>query len=118
MTKNQRNFLLYLDDMLTSMHQIQKYTKGMDFAEFKSSRITVDAVIRNFEIIGEATKNIPDIIKEKYPSLPWKQMYGLRNYLTHEYFGIDYENIWQIITTDLSNNIDDLTDIIEKENSR
>lgn len=117
MTKKCRSYSVYLDDMLSSMHQIRKYTKGMDFEEFKNSRITIDAVIRNFEIIGEASKHVPDSLKEKYPALPWKQMYGLRNYVTHEYFGIDLENIWEIITNNLPENIEDLSEIIKNEKS-
>lgn len=118
MTKKKRTYFFYLDDMLSSMHHIQNYTKDMDFEEFKNSRITIDAVIRNFEIIGEASKNVPDSIKAKYQTLPWKQMYGLRNYVSHEYFGIDYENIWEIITKNLPANIEALNEILNNEKSQ
>jgi uncharacterized protein with HEPN domain len=75
----------------------------------------MDAVIRNLEIIGEASKNVPVTIKEKYPHIPWKQMYGLRNFVVHEYFGIDYENIWKIISDELPNNCKDLESLLIKE---
>ena len=77
--------------------------------------MVVDAVVRNFEIIGEAAKNIPDQIKEKYPEIPWKKMYGLRNLISHEYFGVDYEMIWQIITEDLPQNMKDMSKILKTE---
>ncbi len=75
----------------------------------------MDAVIRNFEIIGEATKNLPQDLKDKYTEVPWEEMYRLRNRITHEYFGIDYEIIWEIATKHLSKNQKDLSEIIELE---
>lgn len=96
MTKESRNYIHYLEDMLESMRRIQKYTEGLSFVEFTSSTLKTDAVIRNLEIIGEASKNIPDNLKNKYPEIPWRSMYGLRNYMVHEYFGIDFDNIWKI----------------------
>ena len=95
---------MYFDDILISMERIFEYTKGFDFAGFKSDYKTVDAMIRNFEIIGEAVKNIPDNIKEQYSEVPWYEMYSLRNRISHAYFGIDYEIIWDIITNYLSEN--------------
>lgn len=78
----------------------------------------VDAVVRNFEIIGEATRNIPDEIINKYPEIPWKKMYGLRNLISHEYFGIDYEMIWKIIGDDLPQNLKDLQRILKVEREK
>ena len=101
--------------MLDAMYRIQTYIQDLNFNEFKNSNITVDAVIRNLEVIGEAANQVPDEVKEKYSDLPWKQMYALRNFVIHEYFGIDYENIWKIITTDLTRNIKDLERIIDAE---
>ena len=75
----------------------------------------VDAIIRNFEIIGEASKNVPAEIKNKCPEIPWKKMYGLRNLIAHEYFGIDYEMIWEISKNNLPQNSIDIRNIIEKE---
>ena len=70
-------------------------------------------MIRNFEIIGEAAKNIPDDIKEKYRSIPWKEMYYLRNKVSHEYFGIDYEIIWDIAVNHLPLNYKEIKKIKE-----
>lgn len=91
-----RPFKMYLEDILVAMNRIAEYTEGLDFIHFKQDYKTVDAVIRNFEVIGEASKNIPIDIKEKYPEIPWREMYLLRNKVSHEYFGIDYEIIWDI----------------------
>lgn len=77
--------------------------------------MVTDAVIRNLEIIGEASNKVPDIIKAKYPEIPWRQMYGLRNFVAHEYFGIDYENIWKIISTQMPNNMNDMERVIDSE---
>lgn len=77
--------------------------------------MVTDAVIRNLEIIGEASNKVPDIIKSKYPEIPWRQMYGLRNFVAHEYFGIDYENIWKIISIQMPKNMEDLERVIDSE---
>jgi len=108
-----RNYNLYLEDMLTSMLRIEEYIGELSFSEFKMNYLIVDAIIRNFEIIGEASKNVPTKIKQKYPEIPWKKMYGLRNLIAHEYFGIDYEMIWEISKNNLPQNSIDLRKIIE-----
>ena len=76
---------------------------------------TVDAVIRNFEVIGEASKNLPGELKEKYDEVPWQEMYLLRNRVTHEYFGVDYEIIWDIAKNYLPENKSQIENIINKE---
>lgn len=110
-----RNYIFYLEDMLLSMNRIEEYTEGLDFKRFKLNYMVVDAVIRNFEVIGEASKNIPPEIKHKYPEIPWGKMYGLRNMISHEYFGIDYEMLWEIAKNNLPENQADLQEIISKE---
>ena len=102
--KEERTYKLYFDDILIAIDRIFEYTQGYDFITFKHDYKTVDAVIRNFEIIGEAAKNIPIEIKEQYPNVPWNEMYSLRNRISHAYFGIDYEIIWDIITNYLPQN--------------
>lgn len=115
MKPNERNYNLYFEDMLTSMERIEEYIGDMDFKKFKMNYMVVDAIIRNFEIIGEATKNIPNELKIKYPEIPWRKMYGLRNLISHEYFGIDYEMIWEISKNNLPQNAIDIRKIIEIE---
>ncbi|NCU37259.1 DUF86 domain-containing protein [Candidatus Falkowbacteria bacterium] len=100
------------------MQRIEEYLGDLDFRKFKMTYMAVDAIIRNFEIIGEASKNIPTEIQEKYPEIPWRKMYGLRNLIAHEYFGIDYEMIWEIAKNDLPQNRNDLAIIIEKEKAQ
>lgn len=118
MTPISRDYILYLEDMLTSILRIEEYIGDMDFREFKMNYMVVDAIIRNFEIIGEASKNIPMEIKNKYPEIPWKEMYGLRNLIAHEYFGIDYEMIWEISKNNLPQNANDLKKIVKKEKEK
>ena len=95
---------MYLDDIILAMKRIDEYIDGLSFIIFKKDYKTVDAVIRNFEIIGEAAKNIPVEIKDKYPDVPWAEMYLLRNKVSHEYFGIDYEIIWDLASNYLPDN--------------
>lgn len=113
-----REFILYLEDMFQSMQRIEEYLGDLDFKKFKMTHIVVDAVVRNFEIIGEASRKIPSDIQEKYPEIPWRKMYGLRNLIAHEYFGIDYEMIWEIAKNNLPQNRKDLQKIIEKEKAQ
>ena len=110
-----RDHIFYLEDMQTSMLRIQEYIGNMEFRQFKMSYMVVDAVIRNFEIIGEAAKNVHEWIKSKYPLVPWKEMYYMRNKIPHEYFGIDYEIIWDIIINYLPENKKELILIIQTE---
>ena len=95
---------MYIEDIQLAMTRIAEYIKGLDFNNFKKDYKTVDAVIRNFEVIGEAAKNMPVEIKDKYSDIPWHEMYLLRNKVTHEYFGVDYEIIWDIATNYLPEN--------------
>ena len=115
MSKGERTYLHYLEDILKSIDKILKYTEGMSFNDFRDNELVTDAVIRNFEIIGEASINVPDYIKETYPEISWKGMYGLRNLVVHEYFGIDYETIWTIITENLPDDKLKIEEIIENE---
>ena len=117
MTPVERNYLLYLEDMLNSMKKIQEYIKEMDFNEFKKNSLVSDAVIRNFEVLGEASKNIPDKVKVKYPDVPWNKMYSLRNLVSHAYFGVDYEILWEIAKNYLPANMVALESVILKEKS-
>ena len=88
---------LYLRDILSALEAIEAFVEDMDFDSFRDDDKTTSAVIRKFEIIGEASKNVPNRIKEQYPSIPWKDMAGMRDRLIHFYFGIDYELVWNTI---------------------
>ncbi len=104
MKKEERTYRMYLDDILIAMVRIAEYIDTYKFADFKRDYKTVDAVIRNFEIIGEASRKLPQELKDKYPEVPWSEMYLLRNKVSHEYFGIDYEIIWDVATNYLPMN--------------
>ncbi|MFH1380290.1 MAG: DUF86 domain-containing protein [bacterium] len=96
-----RNCKLFIEDILQAMQKIEEYTKDLTYEAFIHNKMVADAVIRNIEIIGEAAKNIPEEVKAQYPTIPWKRMIGLRNITIHEYFGVDEEIIWEIITRNL-----------------
>ena len=96
-----RDYKLYLDDILKATKKIEKYTKSFTIEKLKKDSLVVDGVVRNLEIIGEAAKNIPANIKEKYSEVEWKKIAGLRDILVHEYFGVDLEVLWDIICNKL-----------------
>ena len=89
------------------LQMIASYIDGMTYDQWTNDRRTIDAVLRNIEIIGEAANHIPEDIQNRYSDIPWAQMRGIRNLLIHEYFGIDTDIIWQTIT-------DNLPDLLEK----
>jgi uncharacterized protein with HEPN domain len=112
--KKDRIYTMYLQDMLTGIERISQYIEGFNFRQFKQDYKTVDAVIRNFEIIGEASKNLPEEIKSKYPEVPWAEMYLLRNKVSHEYFGVDYEIIWDVAVNYLDENRKQIEKILKE----
>ncbi len=90
-----------IDDIHGSLDKITRYVKDLQYDTWKNDEKTIDAVIRNLEIIGEAANQIPQHIQEQYPDIPWFQMKGMRNILIHEYFGVDADVLWQTICEDL-----------------
>ena len=96
-----RDFNLYLDDILESINRILQYIADQNFETFADDQKTVDAVVRNLEIIGEAARNLPDGVKEAMADIQWKKIIALRNILTHEYFGINKQIVWDVVQTKL-----------------
>ncbi len=92
-----RDVRLYLNDILNAIEAIERFVEGMDFESFREDDKTSSAVIRKFEIIGEATKSLPEGIRKSYPHIPWKEMAGFRDKLIHFYFGVKYELVWNAI---------------------
>jgi uncharacterized protein with HEPN domain len=105
-----RSAELLLEDMLESCDRILEYTNGLLFEDFSKNYLVVDAVVRNFTIIGEAASRIPDEYKLIHPDIKWDRIRGFRNRIVHDYFGIDYQIVWIII----ENNIPELRDLIKK----
>ncbi len=96
-----RDYKVYLDDIAQAVRKINSYVSALNQKQFSEDERTIDAVVRNLEVVGEAVKNLPDEIRKKHPEVDWKKIAGLRDILIHEYYGIDIEIIWDIITNKL-----------------
>jgi len=92
-----RDVVIYLQDIIDAMLAIERFVGDLGFNEFKNDDMVSSAVIRKFEIIGEATKQIPEDIRNAYPDVQWKEMAGMRDRLIHFYFGVKYELVWHTI---------------------
>jgi uncharacterized protein with HEPN domain len=96
-----RRALDYLLDIQDAIDRALEYTNGLSWDVYLQDRKTQDAVVRNLEVLGEATKNIPEDLRLRYHDIPWSEMSGTRDRLIHHYFGINQEIVWQIIQKDL-----------------
>ena len=94
---SKRDLDLLLNDILECCGKIKKYTNGYDFDDFLNDDKTIDAVVRNFTIIGEACSNVDSDFKDLNPQIEWKRIKSLRNRMVHDYTGTDYEVVWEII---------------------
>lgn len=92
-----RDYRVYVDDILEACRKILQFTGAMSFEEFESDPKTQDAVIRNFEVIGEAARRLPDSMKARYADIEWAKMVAFRNILIHEYFGINLQTVWNAV---------------------
>lgn len=92
-----RDYRLFIEDILDCIEKIEQFVGNLSFDEFVKDDKTSSAVVRKLEIIGEATKNIPMSIREKYEDLPWNDMAKMRDKIIHAYFGINYKIIWNVI---------------------
>lgn len=109
----ERDSALYLMDVRESGNAILEYLEGMSFEDFCRDRKTYSAVIREFEIIGEAVGKLPDQLKQSRPEIQWQDIKDFRNLLIHEYFGVDFEIIWNIIQDDLPGLIKTADDLLQ-----
>lgn len=96
-----RDRQLYLKDILAAMVAIEEFIGEIGFETFSADDKTASAVIRKLEIIGEATKNVPEEIRQNYPQVPWTQMAGMRDRLIHAYFGVDYSLVWETVKSQI-----------------
>jgi uncharacterized protein with HEPN domain len=101
MSEKGRDYILFLEDIVAALDKIEKYSGTLTYEQFSGNAMVIDAVIRNFEIIGEATKSIPKEVQEKYHAVEWKEAAGFRDVLIHDYFGIDIEALWDTIKNNL-----------------
>lgn len=98
-----RDLKVYLEDIAEAIKRIEQYTDGVTLEQISTDTMRLDAVIRNIQLVGEATKEIPDDTREKYPAIKWKNIVGLRNLVVHEYFRVNPEIIWNTIQEHLPN---------------
>jgi uncharacterized protein with HEPN domain len=96
-----REWRFRIHDLLDAIESIRAYTEGMDFTAFRNDRKTVDAVVRNLTIIGEAAARVPEKAVRAYPDVPWAEMRAMRNLVVHEYFGVSDRILWDTVRANL-----------------
>jgi uncharacterized protein with HEPN domain len=104
----------YLADILEAMQRIIAYTENLSYKQFLDDRLVQDAVLRNFQVIGEATKKVSTATRSTYPELPWREMAGMRNRIVHEYFGINQRVVWDVAVRDLPRLVPRVEEIIQQ----
>lgn len=107
-----RDYRICLEDMREAGLKIRRYAEGLSFEVFSADEKTVDAVVRNLEILGEAAKRVPDSVRLANPEVEWYKLAGLRDILIHQYFGIDLAIVWDIVQNKLPNLLHQLDQIL------
>ena len=108
-----RDWRIRIEDIIEAADAIAGYVQGLSYEEFAGDRKTVDAVVRNLEVIGEAARHVPETERERFPDLPWSDMADMRNVLIHEYFGVDLTILWKTASVDLPAILPALRRVIE-----
>jgi uncharacterized protein with HEPN domain len=110
-----RDIADYLQDILDSINEIRDFTEGISFDEFAADKKTINAVLRSIEVMGEASRRIPEEIRSRYSQVPWRKMTGMRDKLIHEYHGVDIDTVWKTLHEDIPPLRDRINEMIEKE---
>lgn len=110
-------YRLYLEDILKSAAKISRYTAGMSFEDFLADERTLDAVVRNLEIIGSAAKNVPPEVRERYRDIEWRKIAGLRDILSHTYFKVSEAILWDVVQNGVPPLAEKVLQILENEPS-
>jgi uncharacterized protein with HEPN domain len=112
--RDKRDLTHFLQDILEAIDDIEGFIKEMEFNEFSGDKKTIYAVMKALEIIGEATKNLPDTLKNEYPDVPWKFMAGIRDKVVHGYFVVDLPIIWSTAKKDVPSLKSSIEEILEE----
>ena len=97
----EKDYLVYIEHILDCIRKIKEFTNGLSLKDFSVNELVQDAVIRNIEIIGEASKKISSDTKQIFYEIPWREIAGMRDKLIHDYLGVDVEVVWRTITEDI-----------------
>jgi uncharacterized protein with HEPN domain len=116
--RGKREFLDYLADIQDASQNISQFISEMTWDEFAQDQKTIYAVVRAFEIIGEAAKKVPLSVQKRHPKVPWKQMAGMRDKLIHEYFGVNHEALWKTAKEDIPPVQQLIAMVLEEESSK
>lgn len=113
-----REYLDYLADIQEATDSILNFTEGMTWEQFSQDRKTLYAVVRAFEIVGEATKKVPMPVRKRHTKVPWRLMAGMRDKLIHEYFGVNYQVLWKTVQTDIPRLHVQITKVLKQESKK
>jgi len=111
----ERNVFLFLNDIFDAINSLEEFSLGLTRERFFKDRLRQSAIIRQLEIIGEASKQVPELIRKKYSSVPWREISGFRDVLIHNYFGADLDKIWLVIEKDLPVLKKQISEILKNE---
>jgi len=112
---SKKDWKILVNDILSAIQKIEKYTDKLTYEDFITNDLVKDAAVRNIEIIGEASNRIPYDFKAQHDSIPWNQLRGIRNRIVHDYFGVDHDIIWEIISKELKVLKENLTQILNSD---